>query len=113
MTDADTKKAVEILAPKRAFDCAEQAAIACVKEHLWVLWHADDYAAGVIRLLSRAGLLRDRTREAEMAEADRAMRRLADEDNAKRNRQLTAALAEIDRLRAHETTPDAPKGGED
>ena len=95
MAETDAKKAIEILAPRRKPDRAEQAALDCVETQRWVLWHADDYAAAVVRLLSRAGLLRDQAREAELAEADLVMRRLEDEDKAKLRREHSAALAEL------------------
>lgn len=52
---------------------AEQAALAAVDEDRWVLWHTDhttDLALAVIRLLSRAGLLRDKANEQRQAKAD-------------------------------------------
>ena len=95
----DAEEAAAILAPGRDPDRAEQAALDYVDKRRWVLWHAENYAAGVIRLLSHAGLLRDRAHEAEMQEAHVVMRRLADEDTVKRNREFSAALEEIERLR--------------
>jgi hypothetical protein len=99
MAKTTEAQAAAILAAERKPDRAEKAAIDCVKEHLWVLWHADDYATGVVRLLSRAGLLRDRAREDEVKETGIVMRRLEDEANAKLKREHSAALAEITRLR--------------
>jgi hypothetical protein len=106
MAETDAKKAAEILALDRKPGRAEQAALDHIKEQAWALWHADDYAAGVVRLLSRAGLLRDRDRESELKDADRVMRRLDDEASAKLKRELSAALAEVDRLRAAESPAD-------
>ena len=99
-TDNDTAaKAAKILAADRDPDRAEQAAINCLRNQAWVLWHADDYAVGAVRLLSQVGLLRDPAREAELKDADVVMRRLADEDKAKRNREYSAALERIQRVR--------------
>jgi hypothetical protein len=103
MAETDAKKAAEILALDRKPGRAEQAALDCVDKQRWVLWHADDYAAAVVRLLSHAGRLRDRDRESELKDADRVMRRLDDEASAKLKRELSAALAEVDRLRAAES----------
>ena len=108
MTETDAKKAIEILAPKREPDRAEAAALDCIETQRWVLWHADDYATAVVRLLSRAGLLRDQAREAELREADAVMRRLEDDAQAKLRREHSAALAEIDRLRAPQSNAPAP-----
>lgn len=97
---SDTKaKATEILAPDRAPDRAEKAAIDCLRKQAWVLWHADDYVVGVVRLLFRAGLLRDGAREAELKDADQVMRRLENEAAAKLRRELSAAGEENARLR--------------
>lgn len=97
----DTKaQAAEILAPGRELDRAEQAALDCLRKQAWVLWHTDDYAVGVVRLLARAGLLRDHAREAELKEADLVMRRLADEASTKLKREYSAVLEEIAQLRA-------------
>lgn len=56
---------------------AEQAAIDALDKDRWILWHADDYSVGVIRLLSRAGLLLDKAHAEEMAKADRVMADIA------------------------------------
>jgi len=42
---------------------AEQAALNAVEGRRWVLLHAADYSTGVVLLLSRAGLLRDKAHE--------------------------------------------------
>jgi hypothetical protein len=66
---------------------AEQAALNVVDNDRWVLWHTDaltDYALAVIRLLSRADLLRDKEYEKAEAKAgqfwsaDAERRRIAD-----------------------------------
>lgn len=112
MAETTEAKAASILTPNREPDRAEQAALDCVRKQAWVLWHADDYAAGVVRLLSRAGLLRDREREAEAEEAGRVMRRLEDEATTDLKRKYGAALAEIEQLRKKlrdaEGAPESP-----
>lgn len=66
-------KAAAIIAEKRPHSPAEQAALDVVDEDRWVLWHTDamtDLALAVIRLLSRADLLRDKEHEKQQAKAD-------------------------------------------
>lgn len=50
---------------------AEQDAFNAIRNRLWMLLHADDYATGVVLVLSRAGLLRDRAEERRQDAADR------------------------------------------
>lgn len=66
---------------------AERDAIAALDRDRWVLWHAGDYSLGVIRLLSRAGLLLDKAHAEEMAKFDRGMA-----DAARRERLADARL---------------------
>lgn len=80
MTVQDAAKAAEILNPGKVPDRAEQAALDHLGERRWILWHADDYAAGVVRVLSAAGLLRDRVQEAEATEGHAVLRRLSDRE---------------------------------
>lgn len=66
-------KAAEIIAEKGRRTAAEKAALDVVDQDRWVLWHTDgltDYALAVIRLLSRADLLRDKQHEQQAAKAD-------------------------------------------
>jgi hypothetical protein len=64
------REAADILTEKAPRTAAEQAAINALDERRWVLWHADDYSLGVIRLLSLRGLLRDVEHEKQQAKAD-------------------------------------------
>jgi hypothetical protein len=41
----------------------EQDAVNAMRDHLWILWHANDHTLAVILMLSRLGLLRDRAAE--------------------------------------------------
>lgn len=64
------KKAAAILRENEPLNAAEQAATDAVRGDAWVLWHTStimEYSHGVIRLLSRAGLLRDKADEARAA----------------------------------------------
>lgn len=66
-------KAAEIIRGDSRPTPAEQAAINAIDEDRWVLWHTDhtaDLALAVIRLLSRADLLRDKEHEKRQAKAD-------------------------------------------
>lgn len=66
-------KAAAIIATHGKRTAAEQAALDVVDNDRWVLWHTDgltDYALAVIRLLSRADLLRDKEHEKQQAKAD-------------------------------------------
>ena len=66
-------KAAAIIAAKAKRTPAEQAAMDVINEDRWVLWHTDhttDLALAVIRLLSRADLLRDKEHEKRQAKAD-------------------------------------------
>lgn len=82
MTDA-AAKAAAILREDIPHSPAEQAAMNALDKDRWVLWHADDHMLGVVRMLHRAGLLRD--------PADEARRNQADEANARFVRQRHAA----------------------
>ena len=74
---------------------AEQAAIDAVRgDHLWMLWHADDYATGVILLLSRASLLRDAACERVGDATRQAMARISQQDRHADAR----AIADFDAL---------------
>lgn len=57
-------EAAEILRENDPRTATEQAALDALKKRLWVLWHAHDPNLGVVLLLSRAGLLRDKKQEA-------------------------------------------------
>lgn len=66
-------KATAVIASDAKRTPAEQAALDAVDEQRWVLWHTDamtDLALAVIRLLSRADLLRDKEHEKRQAKAD-------------------------------------------
>ncbi|MFI8191441.1 hypothetical protein ACIF8T_21900 [Streptomyces sp. NPDC085946] len=66
-------KAEAIIAANAPRTPAETAALNVVNEDRWVLWHTDgltDYALAVVRLLSRADLLRDKEDEKRRAKAD-------------------------------------------
>ncbi|NUK07489.1 hypothetical protein HRW18_05560 [Streptomyces lunaelactis] len=66
MTEPDTAaEAAAILRETDPRNPAEQAALDALNKRLWILWHAQDPNLGVVLLLSRAGLLRDKEREAE------------------------------------------------
>ncbi|MFF8901699.1 hypothetical protein ACF082_29935 [Streptomyces lydicus] len=56
-------KAAAILREDAPHSPAEQAAMDALNEELWVLWHAEDYRLGVVRMLHRASLLRDKNHE--------------------------------------------------
>ncbi|EFE65847.1 predicted protein [Streptomyces viridosporus ATCC 14672] len=67
------EKAAAIIAANATRTPAEQAALNAIDQDRWVLWHTDhttDLALAVIRLLSRADLLRDKEHEKRQAEAD-------------------------------------------
>lgn len=64
-------------------DPAEQAAEAVIRKSTWILWHAKGSRdLAVIRLLHRAGLLRDREKEREESKAHASMQRLDKADHA-------------------------------
>jgi hypothetical protein len=66
-------KAAAIIRANQPHTPAEQAALDVINEDRWVLWHTDsttDLALAVIRLLSRADLLRDKEHEKRQAKAD-------------------------------------------
>jgi hypothetical protein len=67
---AAAREAADILQEQAPRTPAEQAAINVLDERRWVLWHANDYSLGVIRLLSLRGLLRDVEHEKQQAKAD-------------------------------------------
>jgi hypothetical protein len=67
---AAARQAADILQEKAPRTPAEQAAIDVLNERRWVLWHAEDYSLGVIRLLSLRGLLRDVEHEKTQAHVD-------------------------------------------
>jgi hypothetical protein len=67
---AAEREAAAILKEKAPRTPAEQAAIDALNQRRWVLWHAEDYSLGVIRLLSCADLLRDKEHEKRQAKAD-------------------------------------------
>lgn len=86
---------------------AEQAALDAVTARRWMPLWADDYSTGVILLLSRAGLLRDRAREQQDNAAGHSMARMAERD--RRADQL--AIANLDALAEH--AADRLDSGED
>lgn len=101
--DAATKaQAASILKESAPRTDAEQAAIDALDKRRWVLWHADDYSLGVIRLLSCAGLLRDKAHEEQQAKADTYWTAYSEQQRAANLRAVTRldALAEqaADRL---------------
>lgn len=69
--EAAAREAAGILQETAPRTPAEQAAINVLDERRWVLWHADDYSLGVIRLLSLRGLLRDVAHDKAQADAER------------------------------------------
>lgn len=73
---------------------AEQAALDAVNKDPWILWHANDHNLGVIRLLSRARLLRDPQYEAEQERGLQVNADLAARDR-ERNSVLINALTQI------------------
>ncbi|MEU8199557.1 hypothetical protein AB0C10_37820 [Microbispora amethystogenes] len=77
---------------------AEQAAIDALNARRWVLWHADDYSLGVIRLLSCAGLLVDKAHAEEMAKADRVNAELARRDRLADARLISTLDAVIEQV---------------
>ena len=89
-----TRHAAATLREGKPLDPAEQAAEKVVKAGKWILWHADDRDLGVIRLLHRAGLLRDLDREKEREEADVSMRRIGERDR-KADRILATRLSNL------------------
>lgn len=77
--EAAAREAADLLRENGPRTKEEQQAIAELDKRRWVLWHADDYSLGVIRLLSAGGLLRDKEYEkvqstSLQAEADRQER---------------------------------------
>ena len=59
---------------------AEQAALAAINTRRWILWHSNDRDLGVILLLSRLGLLRDRAYEEHESRTAQSMARIAARD---------------------------------
>ena len=94
MNDEHAKKAAAILREGSPLDPAEQAAEKAIREGKWILWHAGDRDLGVIRLLHRAGLLRDPAEEKRKEESVASMRRLGERDR-RADRALLGALAQI------------------
>jgi hypothetical protein len=88
------EKAAAILREGKPLDPAERAAEKVIRDSKWILWHADDRDLGVIRLLHRAGLLRDLDREKEREEADASMRRIGERDR-KADRILATRLSNL------------------
>ncbi len=82
-----SEKAAAILREDAPRTAPEQAALAVLEDNRWVLWHAHDRDLGVIRLLSRAGLLRDK---AEAERQDRSVR--AAMASTARERQANAVM---------------------
>lgn len=83
LEESSKKEAHAILREDKPISPVEQAAVAALDQHRWVLWHANDYSLGVILLLSRAGLLRDKAHEQEMDKADASEARLVTEKRMK------------------------------
>lgn len=73
---------------------AEQAALAAIDRYRWVPVHAKDWNTAIVRLISIAGLLRDKQHEAEMAKFDAGMA----EASARERRANTWAIAALDEL---------------
>jgi len=74
---AAAAQAKSILREEAPRTTAEQAAIDAVTEHIWTLRHIWDANLGVILLLSRAGLLRDKAHEEQQAAADASWARMS------------------------------------
>lgn len=78
---------------------AEQAAIDAVEARRWVPLHAADYATGVVLLLSRAGLLRDKAHEEQQNRAGLSDKAWRDRSQVA-DRQAITALTELASLAA-------------
>jgi hypothetical protein len=65
-----SRQAAAFLRENHPLTPAEEAAWAAIQERRWVLWHATDYARGVLTVLSRASLLRDPQHEQQQFRAD-------------------------------------------
>lgn len=90
-------KAAAIIAEKSPRTPAEKAALTVVDQDRWVLWHTDhmtDLALAVIRLLSRADLLRDKKHEQRTAKADAFW----SADSERRRTAARSAISELDDL---------------
>jgi hypothetical protein len=70
------RQAAAAMHEDRPLNPVETAAKEALERKAWVLWHAEDYSEGVIRLLHSAGMLRDRDAEKRQAEADASTHRL-------------------------------------
>jgi hypothetical protein len=78
---------------------AEQAATNAVDTRRWVPWHAADEFAGVVLLLSRAGLLRDLADEQRASQTAAAAERISERARIA-DRRAIAAFAELAALTA-------------
>lgn len=87
-TAADARSILREDAPRTA---PEQAAIDALDQSRWVLWPANDYSLGVIRLLSNAGLLRDLVQERQEEASAVSNARLVERDR-KRDARTIATL---------------------
>lgn len=87
MTDS-AAKAAAMLREDAPHTPAEQAAMDALDKDLWVLWHADDYKLGVVRMLHRAGLLRDPAYEAHLNQVASSNARLVDQHRVASERAL-------------------------
>jgi hypothetical protein len=101
------ERAAAIIAADKERTPAEQAALDAVNEARWVLWHTDamtDLALAVIRLLSRADLLRDKKDEQRRAQADESWGAYSERQRTANIRALSAldelAVLAADRLEA-------------
>ena len=91
-----TTKAAAILRENDPHSPAEQAAVDALDKNRWVLWHAEDYSLGVIRMLHQARLLRDPAHE-ERLEQDAAVdRRLREQRDVADRRAITSFDALIE-----------------
>ncbi|MFJ2630893.1 hypothetical protein ACIO6U_02870 [Streptomyces sp. NPDC087422] len=84
------REALAILREEDPRTPAEQAAIHAVHERRWVFVHADDYGTGVVLLLSRAGLLRDRAHEEHLTRAAMSDKQHRDRRRTADHRAITA-----------------------
>jgi hypothetical protein len=110
---AAAREAADILQEKAPRTAAEQAAINVLNERRWVLWHAEDYSLGVIRLLSLRGLLRDIEHEKQQAKADQFWSEHSERarvaDRAALGRLSVLAEQAADRLDAGDDPADVAK----
>jgi len=86
------KAAAGYLRPDEPNTVTEQAALDHLAARRWVLWHADDRDQAIVRLLDRAGLIRDREHEKQKDQADAAGQHLAERDRAAGKRYLGRTL---------------------